>query len=64
MKMKLLAVATPPYIYDVWSTQKIFWEERFTFGELTPVNMKNCGRHNIRKHREIKDSDKYITLDI
>ena len=26
--------------------------------------MKMCGRHNVRKHKEIKDSDKYITLDI
>ena len=27
------------------------------------MNMKNCGR-NVRKHREIKGSDKYVTLDI
>ena len=26
--------------------------------------MKNCGRHNVRKHKEIKGSDKYVTLDI
>ena len=26
--------------------------------------MKNRGRRNVRKHRDIKDSDKYITLDI
>ena len=26
--------------------------------------MKNCGCHNIRKHKEIKGSDKYVTLDI
>ena len=26
--------------------------------------MKNCGRHNVRKHRDIKGSDKYVTLDI
>ena len=26
--------------------------------------MKNCGRRNVRKHREIKDSEKCITLDI
>ena len=36
----------------------------FTLGEFTAVNMKNCGCHNVRKHREIKDSDKYITLEI
>ena len=28
------------------------------------MNMKNCGRRNFRKHREIKGSDNYITLDI
>ena len=26
--------------------------------------MKNCGRSNNRKHREIKGSDKFVTLDI
>ena len=26
--------------------------------------MKNCGRSNVRKHKEIKVSDKYVTLDI
>ena len=26
--------------------------------------MKICGRHNVRKHIEIKGSDKYFTLDI
>ena len=26
--------------------------------------MKNCGSHNVSKHREIKGSDKYITLDV
>ena len=26
--------------------------------------MKNCGRHNVRKHRDIKSSDKYATLEI
>ena len=26
--------------------------------------MKNCGRRNVRKHREIKGSDKYVTLEI
>ena len=28
------------------------------------MNMKNCGRHNVRKYREIKDSEKYVTLEI
>ena len=26
--------------------------------------MKNCGRRNVRKHKEIKGSDKYVTLYI
>ena len=26
--------------------------------------MKNCGRRNVRKHKEIRGSEKYITLDI
>ena len=26
--------------------------------------MKNCGRRNVRKHREIKGSDNYIILNI
>ena len=26
--------------------------------------MKNCGRRNVRKHRDIKGSDKYVTLNI
>ena len=33
-------------------------------GKFTDVNMKNCGRHNVSKHRVIKGSDNYITLDI
>ena len=28
------------------------------------MNMKNCGRRSISNHREIKYSDKYVTLDI
>ena len=31
---------------------------------FSAVNMKNCGRRNVIKHREIKGSDKYVTLDI
>ena len=26
--------------------------------------MKICGRSNVMKHKEIKGSDKYVTLDI
>ena len=64
MNMKLLAVVTPSFIYHDCSTQKTFWEENFTLGEFSAVNIKNCGRHNVRKHRDIKDSDMYVTLDI
>ena len=28
------------------------------------VDMKNCGRRNVKKHTEIRGSDKYVTLDI
>ena len=60
----LLAVVTPPSIYHDFSTCKTFWEEKFTHGEFTAVNMKICGCRNVRKHIEIKGSDKYVTLDI
>ena len=64
MIMQLPEVVTPPYIYHGCSTRETFWEENLTIGEFTPVNMKNGGRRNVRKYREIKDSDKYTTLDI
>ena len=57
--MKLLAVVTQLYTYHICSTQKTFWEEN-----VTQVNMKNGGRRNVRKHREIKNGEKYITLYI
>ena len=59
MNMNLVAVVTPPSIYRVCFTRKTFWEEKFT-----PVNMKNCDHHNVMKHREIKNGEKYITLNI
>ena len=64
MSMKLLVVVTSPSIYHGCSTQKVFWEGKFTLGELSDVNMKNCGCRNVMKHREIKGSDKYFTLYI
>ena len=60
MNMKLLKVIKPQYIYHGCSTQKTF----SIVGEFSAVNMKNCGRHNVSKHREIKGSGKYVTLDI
>ena len=64
MNTNILAFVTPPSIYHVCSTQKTFWEEKFTPGEFTPVNMKDCGHRNVNKHREIKNGEKYTTLDI
>ena len=64
--MKFLVVVTPPSIYHGCSTQKTFWEEQFTGKEnlFLSVNMKNCGRRKVRKHKEIKGSYKIVTLDI
>ena len=64
--MKLLVVVTQPSIYHGCSTRKTFWEEKFTGKEnlFLAVKMKNCVRHNVRKQKEIKGSDKYATLDI
>ena len=58
MNMKLLSVVTPPSIYHGCSTCKMFWE-----GKFAPVNIKICGRCNVRKHREIRYGVKCITLD-
>ena len=64
--MKFLVVVTPPSIYYGWSTRKTFWEENFKGKEelFLFVNMKNCGGRKVRKHKEIKGSEKYVTLDI
>ena len=52
VNMKLLAVVTSPSIYR--GKENLF----------LAVNMKNCGRRNVRKHKDIKGSDNYVTLDI
>ena len=64
--MKLLAVVTPLSIYHGCSTRKTFWEEKLTGMEnlFLSVNMKYCVRRKVRKHKDIKVSDKYVTLDI
>ena len=64
--MKLLVVVTPPSIYHGCSTQKTFWEENFTGKKdlFQSLNMKNCGRLKVRKHKEIKGSDKCVTLNV
>ena len=64
--MKFLAVVTPPSIYHGCSTRKTFWEEKFIGKEnlFLAVDMKNCCRRNVKKHKEIRGSDKYVTLYI
>ena len=64
--MKFLLVVTPPSIYHGCSTWKTFWEEKFTVEQdlFESVNMKNCGCLKVRKHNEIKGSDKCVTLNI
>ena len=62
--MNLIAVVTSMYIYHGCSTQKTLLEGKFTVCEVIPTNIKSCGRRNVRKHREFKNGEKYITLDI
>ena len=59
MKTNLLSVITSMSIYHGCSNWMKFCEEKFT-----PANMKSCCCRNVKKHREIKDNQKYITLDI
>ena len=65
--MKFLVVVAPPSIYHGCSTRKTFWEEKFTVKKqywFVSVNMRDCGQRNVRKHREIKDSDERVTLNM
>ena len=64
--MKLLSVVKPPFIYHGCSTRKTFWEKKFTGKEdlFQSVNMKICGRRKVRKHKEIRGSNKIVTLYI
>ena len=64
--MKFLVVVTSPSIYHGCSTRKTFWEENLTGKQdfFESVNIKNCGQRNVRKHKEIKGSDKCVTLNI
>ena len=64
--MKFLVVVTPPSIYHGCSTQKTFWEEKFTGKKdlFQSVNMKTFGRRKVGKHKEIKGSDKIVTLNV
>ena len=62
--MKFLSVVTPPYIYHSCSTRKTLCEGKFLGKEdlFLSVNMKNCGRRNVRENKEIRGSDKYIAF--
>ena len=64
--MKFLVVVTPPSIYHGCYTQKTFWEEIFTDKKdlFQSLNMKICGCRKVRKHKEIKVSDKIVTLNV
>ena len=65
--MKFLVVVTPPSIYHGCSTRKMFWEEKFTGKKqdlFVSVNMRNYSQRNVRKHKEIKDSDERVTLNM
>ena len=64
--MKFLVVVKPQSIYHGCSTPKTLWEEKFTGKKdlFQSVNMKNCGSHKVRKHKEIKGSDKSFTLNV
>ena len=64
--MKFLVVVTPPSIYHGCSTRKTFLEGKFTGKKdlFESLNMKNCGQRNVRKHKEIKGSEKCVTLNI
>ena len=59
MNMNLLTVVTPPSSYHGCSNQKALWDRKFT-----PVNMKYFGHHNVRKHMESKNGEKYIILEV
>ena len=64
--MKFLVILTPPSIYHFCSTQKTLWGGKFAGKEylFLSMNMKICDRRKFRKNKEIKDSDKVVTLDI
>ena len=63
--MKFLVVY-PPSIYHGDSTWKTFKEEKFTCKKqdcFDPINMRNCGKRNFRKHRDIKKCDERVTYE-
>ena len=63
--MKFVVVVAPPSIYHGCSTRKTFWEENFTGKQdlFQSMNMKRFGCRTVSKHKEIKGSDKCVTLN-
>ena len=58
--MKFLEILTELQdIYYGFTDQKNFWGKN-----MTPVNMTNYGRCNVRKHREIKNGEQNNILEI
>ena len=47
MNVNLLAVVTPPYIYQSCFTWNTLWKRSFTLGEFKDVNMKFSGLSNV-----------------
>ena len=65
--MNFLVVVTPRYIYHGCSTRKTLWEEKFTGKKqdfFESMNMINCGQRNVKKYKQIKGSEKCVTLNI
>ena len=54
-------------IYPGCYTRKTFWEEKKTGKKqdlFESLNMRNCGQHNVRKQKDITDSDELVTLNM
>ena len=66
INIKFLVVVTSPSIYHGCSTRKTFWEGKFTGKKdlFQSVNMKKFARRKVMKHKEIKGSDKIVTLNV
>ena len=64
--MKFLVVVAPLAIYHGCSTRNTLWEEKFTGKQylFQSMNMRNCSQRNVRKHKEIKESDERVTLNM
>ena len=65
--MKFLVVVSPPSIYHGCSTRKTFWEENFTGKKqdlFVSSHMINCGQRKVRRHKDNKDSDERVTLNM